>query len=410
MLTRGVLAVPVVALALLASCNGPTLPGAPTVPSQPASTAGSSGGGATVDTMPTVGGAVTALSGTCPVLSFVLSGTTVHLSATTRIEGGTCADIKEGIRAGATGTKRPDGSIDAVQVRIAPPPPPSVGGMVASLTGTCPALSFVLSGTTVHLSATTRFEGGTCADIKEGVRAGATGTKRPDGSIDAVQVRIAPPPPPSVGGMVASLTGTCPALSFVLSGTTVHLSATTRFEGGTCADIKEGVRAGATGTKRPDGSIDAVQVRIAPPPPPSVGGMVASLTGTCPALSFVLSGTTVHLSATTRFEGGTCADIKEGVRAGATGTKRPDGSIDAVQVRIAPPPPPSVGGMVSSLTGTCPALSFVLSGTTVHLSATTRFEGGTCADIKEGVRAGATGTKRPDGSIDAAHVRMATPL
>jgi hypothetical protein len=363
-------------------------------------------------------GIVAKVSGTCPDLTFVLSGVTIHLAAATKIEGGVCADIKEGMRAGAIGTKRTDGSVDAQRVKIGPPPPLPVTGIVASLAGACPNLTFVLDGVTIHTSGKTVFEGGACGDLKNGMRAGAIGPKQSDGSVDAEHVKMAatpppPPPPPgsTVGGIVGSLAGACPSVTFIVSGTTVRTSSRTVFEGGTCSDLKDGVRAGAMGPKASDGSIDAEKVKFppaTPPPPPpgsTAGGVVGSLSGTCPSVTFIVSGTTVRTSSRTVFEGGTCSDLKDGVRAGAMGQKASDGSIDAEKVKFPPATPPPganpVSGPVVSVSGACPDLTFVIGTTTIHTNAKTTWVNGTCADIKVGVKAGAMGPKRSDGSIDA---------
>jgi len=183
--------------------------------------------------------------------------------------------------------------------------------------------------------------------VKEGVRAGAIGPKNANGAIVADHVKIAPPPPPAVSGAVTALSGTCPTLTFTLSGTTVHTTDKTVFEGGTCADVKEGVRAGATGAKDANGAITADRVKIGPPPMPAVSGTVASTSGTCPLLTFVVNtpattgaaaaATTVRVSDKTHFEGGSCADIAVGRKLGAMGPKASDGSIDAQTVKIAPP-------------------------------------------------------------------------
>jgi hypothetical protein len=304
-----------------------------------------------------------------------------------------------------------------------------VVGTVSNLTGACPDVTFVLADVTIHVTAATKFESGTCADIQNGVRAGAIGQKNDKGIIEAARVKVgaAPPPspqppspkppaPPPVTGAVSGLTGSCPALTFTLSGTTVHTTDKTVFEGGTCADVKEGARAGAMGPKDATGAITAEHVKIAPPPPPAVSGAVTALSGTCPALTFTLSGTTVHTTDKTVFEGGTCADVKEGARAGAMGPKDATGAITADRVKIGPPPTPAVTGIVASTSGSCPALTFVLSSpattgaaattTTVRVSDKTRVEGGTCADIVAGVRIGATGPKATDGSIDAQVVKF----
>ncbi len=308
------------------------------------------------------------------------------------------------------GVLTPEGTPDAgVQAPVV--------GIVAKIAGTCPTLDFVLSGVTIHLSATTKIEGGACGDIKEGMRAGAMGTRRTDGSVDAQRVKIGPPPPAPVTGIVASLAGTCPNLTFTLEGVTIHTSSKTVFDGGKCGDLQNGMRAGAIGPKLPDGSVDAEHVKMAaapppPPPPPStVGGPVKSLSGTCPSLTFVLSGTTVRTSSATTYEGGACADIKNDVRLGAMGPKASDGAIDAEKVKFAPPPPPGggqVSGEVISVSGTCPDLTFVIGSTTVHTNSKTIWvNGSTCADLKAGVKAGATGPKRADGSIDAERAGVA---
>jgi len=215
-----------------------------------------------------------------------------------------------------------------------------VVGIVAGVTGACPDLSFVLSGVTIHVTARSRFEGGACADIKEGMRAGAIGTSRADGSVDAARVRMGAPPPPPVAGLIESLSGSCPALTFVLDGVTVRTSSGTVFDGGNCSDLREGMRAAAIGRRTGEKTLDAEHVKMAvrpaqpPQPPPAVGGLVRSVSGTCPDLTFDIDRTTVHASARTVFEGGSCADVKVDLRAGAVGTKRSDGSIDAEKVRL----------------------------------------------------------------------------
>ena len=217
-----------------------------------------------------------------------------------------------------------------------------VVGIVAGVTGGCPDLSFVLSGVTIHVAARTRFEGGACAEIKEGMRAGAIGASRADGSVDAARVRMGDPPPPPVAGLIEALSGSCPTLTFVLDGVTVRTSSSTVFDGGACSDLREGMRAAAIGRRSGEKTIDAEHVKMAvrppqpPQPPPAVGGLVRSVSGTCPNLTFDIDRTTVHASARTVFEGGSCADVKVDVRAGATGPRRSDGSLDAERVRLAP--------------------------------------------------------------------------
>jgi hypothetical protein len=155
-----------------------------------------------------------------------------------------------------------------------------------------------------------------------------------DGSISAEHVKMAAPQPSLVTGVVRSLGGACPALTFVLGNVTVRTSGRTVFEGGACGDLKDGMRAGAIGSRAADGGIDAERVKMAPPPTPAVTGAIASLSGTCPDVTFLIERTTIHVSAKTVFVGGTCADLKAGIKARATGPKRADGSLDAEKVEI----------------------------------------------------------------------------
>ena len=63
-------------------------------------------------------------------------------------------------------------------------------------------------------------------------------------------------------------------------------------------------------------------------------------------------------------------------------------------------------GAVSSLSGTCPALTFVVRSTTVRTNAATRFEDGPCVRIANGVRVEVEGRRQPDGSMLATEVEL----
>jgi hypothetical protein len=60
---------------------------------------------------------------------------------------------------------------------------------------------------------------------------------------------------------------------------------------------------------------------------------------------------------------------------------------------------------VSGLTGTCPAVSFVVAGTNVTTSAATRFEDGTCAGLSNNTRVEVEGT-RMNGVLVASKVEF----
>lgn len=63
-------------------------------------------------------------------------------------------------------------------------------------------------------------------------------------------------------------------------------------------------------------------------------GPVSALSGTCPAVTFTVNGTTVKAGTTTRFEDGGCGRIRNGVLVEVHGRRQPDGSIQADKVEI----------------------------------------------------------------------------
>jgi hypothetical protein len=129
-------------------------------------------------------------------------------------------------------------------------------------------------------------------------------------------------------------------------------------------------------------------------------GAVASLTGTCPALTFNIGTTKVTTTATTTFSGVTCATIANATFVAVKGTKQADGSIVATSVSTEA----KAAGAVSTPTGTCPALTFNILTTKITTSATTTFFGVTCAAIADGTMVNVEGTLQADGSIAATHV------
>ena len=61
-------------------------------------------------------GTVSALSGTCPTISFVLRGITVRTSAATRYDDITCAQVQNSVRLEVHGRRQADGSVLADRV------------------------------------------------------------------------------------------------------------------------------------------------------------------------------------------------------------------------------------------------------------------------------------------------------
>ena len=67
-------------------------------------------------------------------------------------------------------------------------------------------------------------------------------------------------------------------------------------------------------------------------------------------------------------------------------------------------------GSVSGLTGVCPAVTFKLEGKTITTSAATRYDGGSCSDLKNGARIKVSGATQANGSVAAQAIGLAVPL
>jgi len=345
--------------------------------------------------------------------------------------------------AAVSGPSQPTGAgapADASGTTTTPTPvPPTVPqgmtvamGAVSGVTGTCPALSLTIDGKAVVTDDKTTFDGGTCEGLKTATQAAAGGVRQTNGSILAQRVRVgavtAPPTPPGqarVQGLMSEVSGSClTSLILKIDGKAVKFDANTKFEQGSCADVKNGVRGGAMG-RLVDGVIVAERAIVSrspttpgPAPGPTPGpmpgpamtiiqGAVGSVGGSCPsALTFTLDGRPVQTDTNTRFDGGTCADVKAGIRAAAGGKLQANGVILAVGVKIGgmptnpnpmPPTTPPLIGFLKNLGGTCPAIKFTVDIKAVETNDKTFFDGKPCKDLANDMQVGVVGAV-PAGS------------
>ena len=237
----------------------------------------------------------------------------------------------------------------------------------------------------------------------------------------------------SMTGMIAAIAGACPSLSLSVGGTTVRTNASTTFSEKSCTEIVSGDAAGVVGTRESDGGVLATRIettRTSPSPAPtpvpepapgavSLTGTMSSLAGTCPNLTFTLDGAHVYTNASTQIGGGTCGDLRNGDRRYVSGTRQSDDRVLASYVSGAqtppppPPPPPPVtvtlNGILASLAGTCPNLTFTVDGTHVYTNASTQIGGGTCGDLRNGDRRYVSGTRQSDDRVLASYVSGQVP-
>jgi len=65
-----------------------------------------------------------------------------------------------------------------------------------------------------------------------------------------------------------------------------------------------------------------------------------------------------------------------------------------------------VKGVVSGLTGTCPAIAFAVNGTNITTDGSTRFEDGTCASVQNGRRVEVKGLRQSNNTVLATTVEL----
>ena len=359
-----------------------------------------------------VKGVIASLSGACPDLTFTVNGFQAVTNASTRFEDAPCSGVQNGTKVEVKGTRQANGSILARKVDVdgvGPDvrPEVKVDGTVSSLGGACPDRTFTVAGTAIVTNSATRFEDGTCATLQAGTLVQVKGTRQPNGSVLATSIDIDNPAPDvKVEGIVAGLTGACPAVTFTINGTTIVTNSTTQFEDGLCTAIQNGTNVDVKGTQQADGTVLAIKIDIDNPDPDvKVEGIVAGLTGACPAVTFSINGTTIVTNSTTQFEDGLCTVIQNGTNVDVKGTQQPNGTVLAAKIDIDNPDPEvKVEGIVSGRSGACPAVTFSVGSTTVVTDAATRFDDGSCGTLQNGTSVEVKGTRQPNGTVLAAKI------
>jgi Domain of unknown function (DUF5666) len=189
-----------------------------------------------------------------------------------------------------------------------------------------------------------------CTELKNGDTVYAIGPKQSDNTVLASKIYYVAPPAPApapaptptpdvtLNGAIASLGGTCPALSMSVAGTLVKTGAATVFNVKACADLKNGDTIYAIGPRQSDNSVLASKIYyVAPTPPPvTVTGAIAGVGGSCPALSLTVNGMAVKTNSATAFSGKACSQIKSGDAGQAIGPKQADGTVLAEKLYVSP--------------------------------------------------------------------------
>jgi hypothetical protein len=371
----------------------------------------------------------------CPTLQFMINSYVIKTDNATAYNGGSCSDIKAGTKLGLIGTLSNEEQMrfyaTKVTLQSATPlpeghPVDAEATVTSAVSGTCPEVQFTLSawsGYVFKTTASTEVSGGSCADIKAGVKLQVVGTKiNGVGTLSKVTIKSGSgdkgksPEPVSGEAVVSSLVdGTsCPSLSFMVASHKSTVTTSTVYEKGACTDIKAGAILRLSGTKQTDGTIAVSKVYVKSKENEKENekdkevegeGIISSVTSgtSCPTLQFLIGSHVIKLDGATAFPKGACTDLKAGSKVSVKGTKNSDGTVAATRVSVEKEETESFEaegeGMVGSLVGTtsCPALQFMIGEYKVSVAPSTQFVGGSCSSVHAGskllVRGAMTGAK-----------------
>lgn len=324
---------------------------------------------------------------------------------------GTTATLDAELRSGTSGTE--------------------LEGRIESLPPTMAAGTIKVGGRTVRTDANTRIEDGsvvrTLADLEIGLRVHVKGTMS-GSDVLASLIRIQNTNtsiPVEVNGEIDTLAGTASAFQFNIGSRVVKGDTLTGFFGdgsasASFADLEEGVRVVVKGQQR-DGYIYATRIHIAgdddddgddQDSSASIQGKLTAMSGTAPALTLTVGGTTVRTTGDTevkrRGDVQTLAELKLNQTLHVIGTRQSDGSIVARRIEINDDETGGefeIEGSMGGLKGACPVITFSVNGFSVATTASTTFEDGTCGALKSGTRVQVKGTRNADGSVTATLVK-----
>ena len=324
--------------------------------------------------------------------NFLVSGTAVD-ATNAQFQSGTAADLSEGKRVIVYGTLL-NGKIVATKIRIFRPDLDGEVRLIGMVSDYVSVASFKVRGVAVDASSAV-FEDGTAAELMDGrlveIKGQSVGSVVKASKVEFEETR---------NGANAVLTGLVSGFvstaDFKVAGKPVKVAADVRYVNGTVADIANGASLWLTGSTDASGVFVARLVIVSPlriVGPTQAAGTVADVAADG---SFKLNGTLVTTSLSTRFIGGTAANVVAGTWVVVTG-KVTGGVLAAATVTF----PGQRGndsckafkieGVVYDYVS---ASNFKLFGLTVDASAA-EFEGGVAADLANGKIVQACGNALP---------------
>jgi hypothetical protein len=230
-------------------------------------------------------------------------------------------------------------------------------------------------------------------------------------------------------GLIESVPPTMPAGSIKVAGRTVITDASTEIRHGSTPyqldELEVGyrvhVKGQTTGGELKATSIFVQNTNTAEDEPEddqeqdssaSIHGEVMQIGGSFPAFQLIVGTTIVRTSSNTevkrRGDVQTLNELRIGMDVHVIGVRQPDGSIDARRIEINDDETGGeveISGSAGGVSGTCPTLTFGINGYSIRTTASTTFDGITCAAMKSGTKVTVKGISQPDNSVVATSVK-----
>jgi Domain of unknown function (DUF5666) len=291
---------------------------------------------------------------------WTISGRTVHVTTTTRVN-----EEDSHITIGATvkveGRNRSDNSVDASEIELRQAGSGGGGGggddnSGMKFKGTIESFpsGFIgdwrVGGRTIHVTSSTRIETNN-GPVAVGAFVEIAGALRADGSMDATKIEVQSNPAGGDGrdelkGAIESLPNTAGFIGdWRVAGRTVHVSSATLINTEHGA-VTVGAAVEVHGTQQSDGSINAARIEVDPSnggsggggnnegQPTGFKGSIQSLPGATNLIGdWTINGRIVHVISSTRLKSEHGA-FAVGVRVKVKGLQMSDGSVVATKIQV----------------------------------------------------------------------------
>jgi len=347
---------------------------------------------------------------------WTISGRTVHVSSSTRIEQEHGA-AQVGASVEAKGASQGDGSLSASEIEVKS----GGSGREAEISGIVEALpsagligDWRISRKVVHVTLSTRIRLDHGAPVV-GSHIEVKGTQQTDGSITATEIEVkdGPEAEAEVTGRIETLPASGLIGDWKVSGKTVHVTVST------VIDQEHGVPSvGATvevkGVLRSDGSLTATKIEVQRTGSGDAGpfielhGAIESLPSSGLTGNWVVSGQIIHVTSDT-IVNQEHSRIAVGVMVEVKGRSQPDHSITAIRIEVQSSPGDGSAteffGTIQSLPATGFIGAWTISDRSVQVTSSTTIER---EDSQPAVGAfvEVQGWLQTDGSVRASRIEV----